>query len=187
MDYETLGEKIIHQLDEAQVDDLSEILLNTQEQCQMVEKLIKDQIQMKDALIDKLHAELESYKKDSADRYVDQVMKAVIKVRKDMGRKINTVGWNDLSADNIKKEYTYIFEDLTDLLEQQNIDVYITHPGEAFDAAKHQPKVEQTDNPLLDKTVKESISEGYKKGDKSLILERVIVYQYNLTKDVPRF
>ena len=60
---------------------LQEILLNTQEQCLMVENLIKNQIEVKDAQINKLYSELEYYKKESADKFVDQVIKAIIKVR----------------------------------------------------------------------------------------------------------
>lgn len=158
--------------------ELLEILLNTREQGQMIEQLIKNQINIKDEMISKLHKELDYYKQDSAERFADQLMKAVIKVRKDMGKLLNSSKWTELSVEDLQREYTYIFEDLTDLLEQQNIDPYQTKPGEPFDAAIHQPKLEMTEIPELDKTVKESLSEGYKKGGKVLISERVLVYQY---------
>ena len=177
-DFEGTGKSRWHLPDEIGAEELSEILLNTQEQCQMVDNLIRNQIQVKDALIDKLHEELEYYKKDSADRFIDQVMKAVIKVRKDMMRQMHAEGWTSKTADELRKEYGYIFEDLTDLLEQQNIDAYETDAGKPFDASRHQAKLEQTEDPGLDKMVKESVSEGYMKGQKVLIPERVIVYQY---------
>lgn len=91
---------------------------------------------------------------------------------------INKDNFEDMSGDEIRREYVYISEDLTDLLEQQNVDPYRTEPGENFDPALHQPKLEITDDVTLDKTIKESLSEGYKKKDKVLIPERVIVYQY---------
>ena len=157
---------------------LNEILLNTQEQCQMVESLIKNQIEVKDSQIDKLYSELEYYKKESADRFVNQVMKSIIKVRKDIARRMKSDDWLELSAEQLRREYTYVLEDMTDLLEQQNIDSYTTESGTVFDASIHQAKVETTDNPALDKTIKCSLSEGYKKGDKVIIPERVIVYQH---------
>jgi len=89
--------------------ELSEILLNTQEQCQMVKQLIDNQIEVKDAQINKLYAELEYYKKDTADRYIEQVMKSIIKVRKDLIRKIESDDWSELSAEQLRKEYTYIY------------------------------------------------------------------------------
>ncbi len=158
--------------------EILEILLNTREQGQMMEQLIKNQIEVKDEMINKLYKELESSKQDVADRFTDQLMKAVIKVRKDMNKRLGSAEWESLSADEIRKEYQYTFEDLTDLLEQQNVDAYTTAVGEPFNPAIHQSKIEATDDPARDKTVKQSLAEGYRKGDKILLPERVIVYQY---------
>lgn len=181
---EKLSGKIITQSEEALLDDegregeLLEILLNTREQGQMMEKLIRNQIEVKDEMINKLHNELDYYKQDAADRFVDQLMKAVIKVRKDMTRLVASDGWEYLTADELRREYLYCVEDITDLLEQQNVDPYTSEPGNEFDPSIHQAKVESTDEESLDRKIKESISEGYKKGDKVLLPERVIVYQY---------
>ena len=182
--FDDLGENIVQQntlTDDSDADvrgELLEVLLNTREQCQMAEQLIKNQIEVKDNLIDKLHRELDYYKQDAADRFVDQVMKSVIKIRKDMRRLILSDKWNDMSVEDVKREYQYTLEDITDLLEQQNVDPYQSDPGDVFDASIHQPKIEITADETLDKKVKSSISEGYKKGSKVLIPERVIVYQY---------
>lgn len=159
-------------------DEISEILLNTREQGQMIDQLIRNQIEVKDNLINKLHNELDIYRKGAADRFEAQLLKAVIKVRKDMQRIINKKGWEELSADEVRKEYTYSFDDLSDLLEQQNVDPYRTGVGETFDPAIHQAKIEATSDMSLDKKIKESISEGYKMGSRVLIPERVCVYQY---------
>ena len=100
-DFEDLSEKIIAQStdaladDEGQAGELLEILLNTREQGQMMEQLIKNQIEVKDEMINKLHKELDYYKQDAADRFVDQLMKAVIKVRKDMTRLTTSDKWED--------------------------------------------------------------------------------------------
>ena len=180
-DFEDLSKKIIAQgtlsYDE-EMGELFEILLNTREQGQMIEQLIKNQIQVKDDMINKMHNELDYYKQDAADWFVDQLMKAVIKVRKDMNRVVSSENWTEMSADDLRREYKYCLEDITDLLEQQNVDPYSSATGDDFDAAIHQAKIEITDNPALDKKIKESISEGYKKGNKVLLPERVIVYQY---------
>lgn len=157
--------------------ELKEFVLRAREQGQMIEQLIKNQIEVKDEMINKLHKELEHYKQGEADRFVDQVMKAIIKVRKDMAKRIADPAWNEKTVEEIQKEYVYTFEDLTDLLEQQNIDEYSTDSGSPFDPAIHQAKIEQTDDPALDKTIKESLNEGYKKNGKVLLPERVVVYQ----------
>lgn len=179
-----LSEKIIAQStkalaeDENQSGELLEILLNTREQGQMMEQLIKNQIEVKDDMIDKLHKELDYYKQGAADRFVDQLMKSVIKVRKDMLKLMSSGKWDEMSAEDLRREYQYSFEDITDLLEQQNIDPFTTDPGDYFDASIHQAKIETTTDFSLDKKIKESLSEGYKKGEKVLMPERVVVYQY---------
>lgn len=183
-DFDDLSEKIIRQTDilsEAETGvegEIFEMLLNTREQGQMMEQLIKNQIEVKDEMINKLHKELDYYKQDAADRFVDQLMKAVIKVRKDMNKLMRSDKWEGMTVEDIKREYQYVLEDITDLLEQQNVDSYQSEPGDDFDAALHQPKLETVTDEALDKKIKESISEGYKKGDKVLIPERVIVYQF---------
>lgn len=191
--YDELDEKIINQTERAMggmADDrdyaecndpsgeLMEIVLNTREQCQMMEQLIHNQIEVKDDMINRLHKELEYYKQGAADRFTDQLMKAVIQVRKKMNRLMSSDNWAEMSAADMQREYTYVFEDLTDLLEQQNVDAYQTEPGADFNASIHQPKLETTDDPSLDKKVKASLGEGYRKGDKVLQPERVVVYQY---------
>lgn len=158
---------------------LTEIILNTREQCQMVENLIHNQIEVKDGLINRLHDELEYYKQDSTDRFISQLMKAVIKVRNNMKKVIRSDKWEDMSVEDVKKEYEYALDDLTDLLEMQNVDEFETKEGEIFDSSKQQAvRLEITDNPDLDRKVKTSLSAGFIKDDKVLITERVVVYQY---------
>lgn len=158
---------------------LTEILLNTQEQCTMMDTLIRNQINVKDEQINKLHNELQFYKEDHSSRFVNQVMKAVIKVRKDMMKRVASQAWDEMSAAELQREYEYVLDDLTDLLEQQNVDPYETEHGEPFDPTRHQvQKLETTEDPSLDKCVKSSVSEGYTKGGKVFIVERVVVYQY---------
>lgn len=166
------------EMDDITKEELEQILLNTQEQGQMIEEAIKTQIAVKDAMIEKLYSELAYYKQETADRFVDQVMKGIIKVRKDLAKQIASERFASMDADALRQEYIYCFEDLTDLLEQQNIDAYRTPPGMDFDASIHQPKQEPTTDPALDKKIKASLSEGYKKNGKVLIPERVVVYRY---------
>lgn len=175
---EMIREEDISHLDDEKVNALNEILLNTQEQCQMMDELIRNQIQVKDGLIDKLHKELNYYKQEEAERFVVQLMKALINVREKMKKQMNSEKWNELNADELRSKYTYSYEELTDLLQQQNVDPFESEPGERFDASKHQiHKAEPTDDESLDKTIKKSVSEGYVKGSKVLIAERVIVYK----------
>lgn len=157
---------------------VEEIVLNTQEQGQMNQTLIENQIAVKDAQIDKLHKELEYYKEDAAERYINEVMKSVIAVRVSMQREMGRDKWQTLSAEELRDRYQYIFEDLTDLLQQKGFDAYASAEGDLFDSAVHSAIVEKTNDVLLDKKIKCSVKEGYMKNGKVLIPERVIVYRY---------
>lgn len=155
-----------------------EYLKKIDEQCSQLDSLMVGRIQVRDEQIDRLHEELEYYKKDAAAKFENQLLKAVIKIRQGMKKKINGGFFEGKDATQILQEYVYAFEDLTDLLEQQICDEIETQPGEAFDPAIHQAKLETTDDIALDKTIKCAISSGYRKDGKVLIPERVIVYQY---------
>ena len=160
------------------LQSMKDLLLEIQEKTQFTEGTLSHQIEVKDELINKLHGELELYRQGAEERFSDQLMRAVIKVRRDMVRRLQSDEWTDLSAEDIRREYQYVFEDITDLLEQQNVDAYQSGPGHQFDPARHQAKVVPTDDPALDKKIWKSLSEGYTKGSKVLQPERVIVYQY---------
>lgn len=179
---ETLNEGTIKGTENPLCDllvNVNEILLNTQESNQMFDAMIRNQIEVKDAMISKLHDEMQYYKDDHAGRFIVQVMKTIIKIRKDMVKKIASDSWADADANTVRKEYEYLLDDLTDLLQQQNIDPFTTNDGEPFDASKHQVfKIEITDDEKLDKHIKKSINEGYTQKDRLLIPEKVIVYQY---------
>lgn len=174
-----LKEDVIHHdNDEHEIDELFEIVLNTREQCEMLDSFIKNQIKIKDEMIDKLYKELEYYKQKAAERFVEQFLKSFVKVHKDMGRLCNSEMWKNMSADELRREFQYAYEDITDLFQQQNMDMYQSECGDEFNPAVHQPKIEYTDNIALDKKIKSTISVGYKKGNKIIIPERVIVYQF---------
>lgn len=166
------------QEEQPSLNDLEEILLNSREMCEMTQQVINNQIRVKDERIDRLHEELTMYKKLVDDKYTAELMKELIKVRKNMMRVLESDDWETKTAEELRKEYTYIFEDVSDLLEQNNVDEIKSQPGDAFDAAFMNAKVEQTDDPEKDKVIIESIQPGYKKGDKVLIPEKVKVYKY---------
>ncbi|MGN0506148.1 MAG: nucleotide exchange factor GrpE [Lachnospiraceae bacterium] len=179
MEEEIKAEEMVNNNPEEMFGQLTEILLNTREQCQMVETLIHSQIEVKDGLINRLHDELEYYKQDSTDRFIEQLMKAVIKARNNMKKTIRSAKWEDMSVEDVKKEYEYALDDLTDLLEMQNINEFEAKEGDDFNSSRQQAvKSESTDNPELDKKIKASLSAGFMKGEKVLITERVVVYQY---------
>ena len=145
------------------IADMTQALAATREQFDKMELFIK---------------KLQYYKDDKSDKFIEQLMRSVIKIRKDMQKLINSDKWSTMDIETLKEQYTYIFEDLTDLLQMQNIVPYSSSAGEPFDGRIHQAKTVSTSDPALDRTVRESLSEGFRRGDKVMIAERVIVYSY---------
>lgn len=158
--------------------ELLQLLEQIRNQNEKINSCLLSQIEIKDELIDKLHQELDLYKANMEDRYINQLLKSIIKIRTDMQKRILEDAEHSFSEEDFRREYTYTFEDVTDMLEQHNIDTYQTEPGGSFNPSLHQCRIEKTSNIEWDKKVKLSISEGYRKGDKVLIPERVLVYQY---------
>lgn len=178
-------EKDVFEEEATQLESIEEILLNTREQGQMMNEqmqimkaLIEKQIDVKDDTINRLHDELEFYKQDAQEKFANQLIKGIIKIRSDMKKKIDSEKWNEISLEALKNEYAYIFEDITDFLEQLNVDAFSTDEGAGFDRSRHQvAKTILTEDASLDKKVAASKSEGYVRGDKLLIAERVDIYQ----------
>ena len=169
----------------AEQENLEEIVLNTREQGQMLENLIRskieplieNQIKVKDEMISKLYDELKFYKEGEAVRFENQLIKAIIKVRRNMLNYMKSNKWSNSDVDMLKDEYEGVLMDIDSLLELQNVDPYTSNPGDDFDKSIHEAKIEITDNIELDKKIKESIKEGYKKDGKVLVTERVLVYK----------
>ena len=169
----------------AEQENLEEIVFNTREQGQMLENLIRskieplieNQIKVKDEMISKLYDELKFYKEGEAVRFENQLIKAIIKVRRNMLNYMKSNKWSNSDVDMLKDEYEGVLMDIDSLLELQNVDPYTSNPGDDFDKSIHEAKIEITDNNELDKKIKESIKEGYKKDGKVLVTERVLVYK----------
>ena len=169
----------------AEQENLEEIVLNTREQGQMLENLIRskieplieNQIKVKDEMISKLYDELKFYKEGEAVRFENQLIKAIIKVRRNMLNYMKSNKWSNSDVDMLKDEYEGVLMDIDSLLELQNVDPYTSNPGDDFDKSIHEAKIEITDDIELDKKIKESIKEGYKKDGKVLVTERVLVYK----------
>lgn len=175
---EQIIEEALENVSPEQVDAINEILLNTQEQCQIMEQVLKKQIETKDQLIDRLHSELEYYKKDQADRLINQAMKEVIKLRNDLLKVMESEDWKKMDERKLRQVIEYLEEDITDLLQRQDIEPFTSLPGELFDPSMHSAAgMVFTEDENLDHRIQKSKSPGYTKGDRVLIHEPVVVYR----------
>lgn len=175
---EQISEETVDNMEQSQADMLNEILLNTQEQCQIMDQVLRRQIEKKDEQIDLLHKELQYYKEAQADRLIDQAMKEVIKLRNGILKTMQSDEWDRLDADKLRQVIAYLEEDIVNLLEMQDIDAFTSEPGELFDPGKHQlAAIIPTEDGDLDRRIQMSRRPGYRKKDKVLVHESVTVYR----------
>lgn len=158
---------------------MEEFLEKVQEQMELFETWIHSQIEVKDHQIDRLHEELAYYKEEQAERLFNEIAKELIAIRKNMKKLIKSEQWELLSADEVRKEYQYIYEDITDFLERQEIDEYVTESGKDFNGQIHKvSQTELTEDEAKDKKIRKSVMEGYSGRGKILLPEKVVVYRY---------
>ena len=175
---EQISEETVDNMEQSQADMLNEILLNTQEQCQIMDQVLRRQIEKKDEQIDLLHKELQYYKEAQADRLIDQAMKEVIKLRNGILKTMQSDEWDRLDADKLRQVIAYLEEDIVNLLEMQDIDAFTSEPGELFDPGKHQlAAIIPTEDEDLDRRIQMSTRPGYRKKDMVLVHESVTVYR----------
>ena len=180
---EKISEEMADNMEQSQADMLNEILLNTQEQCQIMDQVLRRQIEKKDEQIDLLHKELQYYKEAQADRLIDQAMKEVIQVRNGLLKTLRSEGWKSMDEEMLRQVIVYLEEDITDLLERQNIDPFESLPGEPFDPSKHRAaEVVPTEDEALDHRIQTSKSPGYRKNDRILVHEAVTVCRLHTEK-----
>lgn len=158
---------------------MEELLEKVQQQMELFEKWMHAQIEIKDHQIDRLHEELAYYKEEQAEKFLVEIIKELIAIRKSMKKSMKSERWELLTADEMRKEYQYIYEDITDFLERQEVDEYITDSGEDFSGQIHKvSQTELTEDAKKDKKIKKSVMEGYSRRGRILLPEKVTVYQY---------
>ncbi|MCR5782454.1 MAG: nucleotide exchange factor GrpE [Clostridia bacterium] len=165
--------------DEIKREDPGSALNEMCEAAKNIETFICSQLETKDAQIDRLHAELSYYKQDQAQRFEEQLLKAVIKILVSMKKTSRTDRWNDMTADEAKREYLYAADDIADMLTLQNVDEFESGEGDDFDASRHQAaKAVTTPDKSLDKKIKRSLAPGFERNGKVMIFERVEVFRF---------
>ena len=155
-----------------------EILTQIREQLDSLQTQMEKQVLLQSEQTGRLLEELDHYKKGSSDRFENQLLKAVIKIRLDIKRNLASEKFRQKSAEELLEAYGYIFEDISDMLELQNCDEFQSEPGSEFDPSIHQAKIEPTDDPEKNRLVKCSLTPGFRKDGKTLVSERVVVYKY---------
>ena len=129
--------------------------------------------------INKLHAELQTYKDNLANSLREPMLTDLIMLVTQLDREIkkyeeNTDGMNPTA---MLENFRSIPEYIDDLLKRQGVEVYSTEPGAEFDAIRHKGKNRiETPDKTKERTVARSLLSGYEFGGKILAKELVDVY-----------
>ena len=134
----------------------------------------------KEAQIDRLHDELQSYKADLVAKAIRPMTSALIKVHMDAVRTIESLSEYDPSAltvDRIAALIGSFRDELETVLGEQDIEVFRSVAGSRFDPKRHNP-VKTVVAPSADfsGTILQSFGPGFEKMGAVVERERVSVY-----------
>lgn len=133
-----------------------------------------------DKVIDQMHSELQKYKEDLYSQLVRPILLDIIDVRDSIMRIASTYlkkpeGEQDI-PNKIFADYAF---DMQDILERNNVEIYMSEKGDAFVPVEQRAvKKEITNDESLHGKVAESLSSGYRYGERVLSAEKVSVYFY---------
>ncbi len=133
-----------------------------------------------DTLSKTLYAELQEYKKGLYSSVMKPLLMDMIQVRNDILKQGNSLIKKN-GEDTMIKVSTFLSyaEDIQDILEKYDVDVFSSQSGDDFDARRHKMlKKVDTDDVTLNKKICESLAEGYEYAQRVIIKENVTVYSY---------
>lgn len=136
----------------------------------------------KEAIIDRLHGELQEYKQDMVKKQVLSIVMDLIKVVDDLRKLSKHYKEKDLTEEDLPKllnALESIPSDLEDLFDWHGVEAFACRENDPFDA-KTQRVMDRrvTHDADKDKTVAQSLQPGYTFDGKVIRKEIVMVYQY---------
>ena len=131
-------------------------------------------------IVDQMHAELKKYKDDMYAQLVRPILLDIIEIRESIRRVSSNFAAKPEGERVVPlktfSDYTY---DIQDVLEKNNIVIYDSKEGDAFNALKHRA-IKKVTTPVeeLHGKIAESLSSGYEYLGKPISPEKVVVYVY---------
>lgn len=164
-------------------DTILNTLSELNEKMDQMNLLFKQKIQHtlhEEKIVDQMHAELQKYKDDMYAQLLRPILLDIIEIRESIRRVSESFASKpeEERADLLRtfSDYTY---DLQDVLEKNNITIYDSKEGDAFNALKHRAiKKDITPVEELHGKIAKSLSSGYEYIGKTISPEKVEVYIY---------
>ena len=155
-------------------DEENELLQEINAKVDHLTQLFTQKIQHtahEEKIVDQMHAELQKYKEDMYSQLVRPILLDIIEVRDSILRMSNVYAGKPEEEQSIPlkvfSDYSY---DIQDILEKNNITIYSSEEGDAF-------------NPIKQRVLKK-VSSGYEYLGKPISPEKVSVYVYEKPSDV---
>jgi len=141
-----------------------------------------DNNQHREGLIDRLHAENQSYKSDMYRKLLMPLVNEIIFIIDNytqLGRSYADKNISEIDTEKLLKQFGGIVEDLENALYKNGIEAYEAGEGSAVDFTKQKViKTVSTDNPEKDKTVCSRLKKGFIMEEKIIRQEQVSCYKY---------
>jgi hypothetical protein len=127
-----------------------------------------------------LQSELGKYRNIENERAFDGILEEIASIYSNYEHILDIV--KEIDNPKLRKNVTYLFEELVQILEARNINRYKSELGKKRNARYCQvvDRKETQDESLRD-TVFESQNSGFYNGNRALIKERVVVYSFSET------
>ena len=134
----------------------------------------------KQIIIDRQHEELEALRRAEFSKLSNAIIHDVIAEIDSAEKSVRYFDAQECTPENYEKMKKLLLgtaESLIDLLERNEVYTYRSEPGSVFNPKRQRVlRVEHTDDPTLDKTIKESMRAGFERDERPLRPELVAVY-----------
>jgi molecular chaperone GrpE len=165
----------------AATEPLTTLLLDLKRSAERMESLFRHKIQLdagREAMIDRLHAEIQEYKEDFVLKILKPLANGLINLHDDIGKHvaIARTKQGDPSAMAVADALASVQEDIEDTLERVGIESFVTEQPE-FDPKRQKiVRTMATAEQSLDRTVGERLRKGFVYDGKIIRPELVNVY-----------
>lgn len=163
--------------------EVMKTLLAMDEKMEQMNQLFVRKIQHtthEEKIVDQMHAELQKYKDDMYSQLVRPILLDIIAIRDSIIRMSSNYALKPEGEQNVPlKTFSDYAYDVQDILEKNNITIYDSEDGDAFNALK-QRVIKKVFTPVeeLHGKIAESLSSGYDYMGKTISPEKVAVYIY---------
>lgn len=169
-----------------QAPDLGEIearLLDLAERHRKLYDLVEERFRVdaaRDAMIDKLHGELQEHRNDLLRRILLPVLRDLIRLREQLLKFVAARRGYDVERrnwDNLLDNVLSFGDDLMDLLERYGLTAFREEEPRFNPRSQRAVRVVATEDAALDRTIAEHLHPGFRWGDQFIAHEQVVIHK----------